>query len=240
MGIDIAYVSYAFSVGIVGFLNPCGFAMLPAYVAHYLGAAERYNRSIGQNILRALGLGLTVSAGFVTVFGLIGLLFSLIRDFLVPNAFWIGAIMGALLMVLGLLMLLGKNPLMIPAFERWAGRVSQIKGSQAEKDLLFYYLYGVSYALASLGCAMPIFLSVIGYSFTEGWLNGAVQFGAYALGMSMTMMAVSLISALSKNLMRAILPIIMGGFRWVSGLVVIGIGLYLIWYNLIYTRVLQL
>jgi cytochrome c biogenesis protein CcdA len=34
--VDIALLGYAFGVGMIAFLNPCGFALLPAYVAHYL------------------------------------------------------------------------------------------------------------------------------------------------------------------------------------------------------------
>lgn len=239
MGIELDKVWYSFTVGMWGFLNPCGFAMLPAYVAHYLGSEESVERPVIYNVGRSLGLGLAVSAGFITLFGLFGLLFSLLRKIMGPFLPWIGVVIGLWLVMLGILMLLGKNPLMIPAFEHWAGRVSQIKGKVKVKNLTFYYFYGISYGLASLGCALPIFMAAIGYAFTGGWVNGMVQFGAYAMGMSLMMLIVSITTAFSKELIRRILPKIMIAFRWVGGVVVIGAGLYLLWYNLIYSGLLH-
>ncbi len=69
---------FAFGVGMVAAVNPCGFAMLPAYLSLYLGAHEEDfgKRHPMTRLLRALLVGATVSSGFVVLFGLAGLIIS--------------------------------------------------------------------------------------------------------------------------------------------------------------------
>lgn len=38
-------ISLAFAAGLVAAINPCGFALLPAYLSYYLGFAGTENRS---------------------------------------------------------------------------------------------------------------------------------------------------------------------------------------------------
>src|SRR5581483_7689062 len=66
---------YAFSAGMVAAVNPCGFVMLPAYLSLYLGAHEATfaERSLLSRVLRALLVGISVSGGFVLLFGAVGL-----------------------------------------------------------------------------------------------------------------------------------------------------------------------
>jgi cytochrome c-type biogenesis protein len=69
---------FAFGVGMVAAANPCGFAMLPAYLSLYLGAHEETlgKRPLMTRFLRALLVGATVSSGFVLLFVLSGLAIS--------------------------------------------------------------------------------------------------------------------------------------------------------------------
>ncbi len=69
--------SFAFVAGVIAFFNPCGVAMLPAYVSYYLGrGSESTSRSRWRPGLSGLFLGLSVSVGFFTVFVAAGLFFS--------------------------------------------------------------------------------------------------------------------------------------------------------------------
>ena len=36
MALDIVLIGFALSADVVAFLNPCGFAMLPTYVSHFV------------------------------------------------------------------------------------------------------------------------------------------------------------------------------------------------------------
>src|SRR5918911_5268793 len=68
----------AFAAGMVAAVNPCGFAMLPAYLSLYLGTEESgfSERSAASRALRALAVGCVVSSGFVALFGLAGAVIS--------------------------------------------------------------------------------------------------------------------------------------------------------------------
>ena len=60
--------------GMVATVNPCGFAMLPAYLTLVVtGAADRTR---AQLLARALGSSALITLGFVTVFGLFGIVIS--------------------------------------------------------------------------------------------------------------------------------------------------------------------
>ena len=67
-------LAFPLSAGVVAAFNPCGFAMLPAYLSYFLGVEAGEERSSATSATRGLAVGLTLSAGFVFLFGLVGLL----------------------------------------------------------------------------------------------------------------------------------------------------------------------
>ena len=67
----------SFALGMVALINPCGFALLPAYLGFFVslegdGVEERRIDSLN----RAQLVGLSLTLGFLLVFGLIGIVFS--------------------------------------------------------------------------------------------------------------------------------------------------------------------
>src|SRR3546814_15394402 len=67
-----APLAIAFASGMLATVNPCGFAMLPAYLGFFLGQ-EGGDRDVRASVRRPLGVGLSVSAGFPLVFSIVGL-----------------------------------------------------------------------------------------------------------------------------------------------------------------------
>ena len=69
----IAPLGFAFGAGVAAAFNPCGFAMLPAYMGLYLGIGSDEERSsfVGQ-LGKALLVGISVTAGFVLLFAVAG------------------------------------------------------------------------------------------------------------------------------------------------------------------------
>lgn len=238
---DWTLVSYAFGVGVLAFFNPCGFALLPAYVAHYLGQTHSERSSWLERGLQGLKLGVVMSAGFFTVFAGLGVTLVLtgrvLSRSLIAHAPWIGAGIGALLMLLGAAMLLKRDfSLGFPV----AGLANRLRGGRrpSEHSLLYYYLYGISYAVGSLGCTLPLFLSVTLTAFTAyGW-GGLANFFAYIGGMTLMMLAFSLLMVYARELIQQYFQRITPYVRPISAWVLLGIGLYLIWYHLSYSGVL--
>lgn len=243
---DWALLGYAFGVGAIAFFNPCGFALLPAYVAHYLGQASPERSSWPERGLRGLLLGLVMSAGFFTVFAGLGLALALLgrvlSRLLIVYAPWISAGIGLMLAVLGLTILLKRDfapglPVAALANRLRGGRKPSDVGAYGHTPLLDY-IYGISYALGSLGCTLPLFLSVTLTAFTTHWLNGLAHFLAYSGGMTLMMLSFSLLMVYSRELIQGYFQSVLRFVRPVSAWVLIGIGLYLIWYQLIYFGIL--
>ena len=237
MEIQIEILSLSFLAGMGALLNPCGFAMLPAYMGLYLSRTDRQGQGPQGTVrlaLRGISLGAVVSAGFLTVFGTLALTFSLLSHLLGPAIPFIGAAVGLGLVALGLLMLVKNVTPSVAAVERLSDRIARSGRERGQQDLLFYYLYGIAYAIASIGCTFPIFGIYVGTALSGGSpLNALVQFGAYGLGMALPLMGLSLLLVFSKELVSRSLPAVMRGIRWVGGTVVLVGGAYLAYYYLV-------
>ena len=240
MEIDISYVAFAFAAGWAAFANPCGAILLPAYVAQYLGDSELDQSTWFQRFWRGLSLGSIVSAGFITVFAALIGLYLLVAPGVSGWSIWIGTGLGVLLIVLGAVSLKRKELVTLHVMQRLAGRVQSLTAGSEERDLKFYYLYGVSYALASMACTLPIFLAVVGNAFSGGSLNGVVQFSAYAMGMAILMIGLSLAMVFARDWIRKFFPKIIEEMPFFGAIVMIFAGGYLIWYNLILSGIIQL
>src|ERR687898_3352780 len=116
-------VGFAFGAGMVAAVNPCGFAMLPAYLSLYLGAREEEfaKRPAGTRALRALLVGFAVSSGFVLLFAAAGVVVAAGGHALLGGMPWVGLSIGVVLSVLGLWMLAGGG-FFACFFPRIAGR----------------------------------------------------------------------------------------------------------------------
>jgi len=195
--VNLLPVSYAFGAGMVSTVNPCGFAMLPAYLSVYLGAQDGafYQRSIALRTLRALFVGLTASAGFVVLFAVIGAGVSAGGSFLIPAMPWIAVAIGVGLVALGLAMLAGRT-VFAASLARVAGRI----GTPGSTGVGGFFVFGVAFAAASLSCTLPIFLMVVGSALASGgFLRGLVQFITYGLGMGLVLIVLTLGIALFKE-----------------------------------------
>jgi cytochrome c biogenesis protein CcdA len=179
----------AFTAGLVASVNPCGFAMLPAYLSFLIGV-ENDDRGPAA-VARALRVGLTVSAGFLVVFGVAGLALTAGARSITTAIPWAALLVGIGLIVVGATMLTGRAMYVrLPAPTR--GASDHGAGATA--------LFGVSYAVASLSCTLPVFLVVVGSAGTQGsLLAGVGTFATYSAGMALPLLAVAVAVALGKD-----------------------------------------
>ena len=70
-----APMALALTAGMVSTVNPCGFAMLPAYLALFVSGDAEVDDRAGPRYGRALSVIAAVALGFIVVFGVMGLLF---------------------------------------------------------------------------------------------------------------------------------------------------------------------
>ena len=107
--INFALASLAFSAGLVTFVNPCGFALLPVYITYYFKNENLEKNYLPKRIFFGLIFGLIVSLGFVAVFSLIGIIVSYAGRALLKYAGWFDLLIGVLLIIIGFVYLFNLN-----------------------------------------------------------------------------------------------------------------------------------
>jgi len=214
--IDVPF-AYALTAGMVATVNPCGFPMLPAYVSWFVGVDDA-GPGLAR-VPRALGAGAAVSLGFLAVFGAVGVPINAGLTWLYRGAPWLTIVVGLALAGLGVAMLLGHRPsFALPRLDR--GGRSRTAWSMV--------VFGASYAVASLGCTLPLFLSVV--AGRPNAASGALTVGAYGLGMGLVLMALAVALALAHQPLVRRLAAARATIDRVAGALLVLAGLYLVWY----------
>jgi cytochrome c-type biogenesis protein len=222
-----APLAYAFSAGMVAAVNPCGFPMLPAYLSFFIGADDE-STDRASRIPRALASAAAVSIGFFVVFVGVGLPIDAGVDVLMEGVPWLTMAIGAALVAFGISLLVGRGPrFTLPRLDK-GGRTRRF-GSMV--------LFGMSYAIASLGCTLPIFLiAVAGTTERANLLSGVSAFFAYAAGMSVVLLFVSLALALAREGMVRRLRSVLRYVDLIAGGLLVVVGAYLTYYGYIALR----
>jgi cytochrome c biogenesis protein CcdA len=190
-------VGYAFGAGMMSSINPCGFAMLPAYLALYMGSREQdYHSQLWiRRVFQGLVVGMVMAAGFVLLFGGVGLVISAGGRFIMAVVPWVALMVGAGLILLGIWRLTGHR-VDIPLIARLANRI----GDPRTTGFRGFFLFGLAYGASSLSCTMPIFLVVVGSSVAAtSFLAGLAQFVSYGLGMGAVILVLTLGTALLRE-----------------------------------------
>ena len=215
--LDDLPVLLAFTGGLLATVNPCGVAMLPAYLSFFLGLeqgdpAERPLVGIGHS----LRVGLTVTAGFLVVFGLAWALLAAGIRAMITVVPWAALVVGVVVAALGLWMLSGRPlPVRLPT----AGRAAEGRSTGA------MLLFGLGYAIASLSGTLPVFLAVVAGTATRSSLgSGLAVFVVYSLGMALPLLALTLALAMGRDAVVArvralgrVLHRLAGGLLLVAG-----------------------
>lgn len=213
----------AFTAGLVATVNPCGFAMLPAYLGWFLGLGEDGREAgRGDAVRRALTVGAVVSSGFLVVFGVTGVLVTVGLRSVIDLIPWAAMAVGLGLLGLGVVMLAGREPTFsLPR----AGAASTRRGTGA------LFGFGVSYAVASLSCTLSIFLAVVAGAIPQASLAGGILlFVVYGVGMSLVLVVVTLAVALGRQGLVRRLRRASAHVNRVSGAILVLAGGYIVWF----------
>jgi cytochrome c biogenesis protein CcdA len=227
-GLVGASALFALAAGMASAVNPCGFAMLPAYLGMYLGDEAGQQTAVQpvKQFGRALLVGLTVTSGFVVLFGIVGVVVALGAGFIGDLLQWLGLVIGIGLAIVGAWMVGGGK-----LYTGVAARAASHMGNPAQVSIKGYFIFGISYGTASLSCTLPIFLAVVGISVAgRGASSVLSDFLLFALGMGLVIIILTLGMAFFKTAMvgalRKALPYIAPVGSW---LMVIA-GAYIVFY----------
>ena len=228
--------AFAFGIGMVALINPCGFGLLPAYLGVFLGQNEEATSSRWISLNRAQGVGLAMTLGMLLVFGFFGLVLGGLQSTIATRLPYFNIALGVGLIALGIAMMRGYQlNLKIPKLQ---------KGGQSG-SFVEMFLFGVSYATASLTCTLGLFITAINsanFGLNPGESSFTSSFGSlfsYGLGMGLLATALTLLLAVGKSSIvgkfRSILPKI----NFFSGVLLLIVGPYSIGYGIWELQVLN-
>ncbi len=213
----------AFGAGLLAALNPCGFAMLPAYLALVV-RGEDVDRHAA--VARAVTATAAMAAGFLAVFGGFGLLTVSAAATVQRYLPYVTVVIGIVLVALGIWLLAGREFTMLRGAARGARWAPTARlGSM--------FTYGISYAVASLSCTVGPFLAVTAAALRGGSvLGGIAVYVAYAAGFTLVVgvlaVAAALASSAAVDRMRRIVPYV----NRISGALLLVVGVYVGYYGL--------
>lgn len=221
--LDSDVLGLAFARGMLASVNPCGFVLLPTYLLYFLGiAASGNSHDQRASVRRALVVGSAVSAGFIAVFVVIGVIAEFIDRWVIRNAKYATGVIGVVFVVLGVAMLAGYRP-------RFA--TPHLDAGGRGRSITSMFVYGIAYAVASLGCTMPIFLpNVFGAGRREGVATGLANVVLYGLGMSLVVVALTVSLALANQVLLRVLRATMRYVDLLAAAFLVLSGLYLLYY----------
>ncbi len=193
LSVEASSLWLAIGAGVVAAVNPCGFALLPAYLSLFV--LEDAPSSPTRAVVRALRATPALTVGFAGVFLLFGLVVSPVAGSVQAYLPAFTVVLGAVLALAGLWVAAGRS---LPMARLGRGQASG--GSAVVASWRVMTGFGASYALASLGCTIAPFLAVVVTSFrSSSPVAGLVLFAGYALGMGLTVGTAATAVALARR-----------------------------------------
>ncbi len=222
-------VGLAFAAGLVAALNPCGFAMLPAYLALVMrvDTAHATSSGVAHAVGRAVLATAAMALGFLAVFGTFGLLTASLASTIQQYMPYVTVVIGIALVALGIWLLAGRE-----LFLLMPHRLARSTSRAPTSRLGSMFGYGVGYAIASLSCTIGPFLAVTGAGVgSTSIVNRVLVYVAYAAGFALVVGALAVAVAFAGSAlidrMRRILPYV----NRIGGAVLILVGLYVGYYG---------
>lgn len=215
-----APLALAFTAGMVASVNPCGFALLPAYVAAFVAgddSSERGHRRVG----RAVVVSVAVSVGFAITFVFVGVIFASASGLFRERMPWLTIVIGALMVLMGFAAMAGWKPAL-----PFAGRVAD-----SNRSSFGMVGFGVTYAIVSLSCTLGPFLAVTGFAMSRSAVGGVVTYFVYALGMGVIILVLSVSAALAHDSIVVSLRSLSRYAPRIAGALLAVSGGYAVWYG---------
>lgn len=178
-------VPVAALAGLVSFFSPCVIPLLPGYLSYATGlsGADLANGEAGRRRGRMLLGSVLFVLGFATVFVIVGATFGGLSNWLGTNSDVISRVMGALLILLGLVFA-GAVP--------WLQREWRIHTVPAV-GLGAAPLIGALFALGWAPCVGPTYAVILNLAYSDGTAGrGALLSACYALGLGIPFIVVGL------------------------------------------------
>lgn len=217
---DNLTIFVAFAAGMLSFLSPCVFPLIPAYVSHLTGSSFQEGKLVvhrGKLILQSLSF----IVGFSLIFIAMGASASFIGRFFAEERELVQRISGLLIIVFGLQMAGILNLRLLMSGKTWETKPDMRGG--AIRSLVTGFAFGAGWS-PCVGLALSSILLLAGSS--ETLWNGIGMLAVYSLGLGVPFLLISWLLTYSMNMMQKM-------NRWmpllskINGWLLIGMGFLL-------------
>ncbi len=206
-------VGIAFVAGLVSFVSPCVFALVPAYISYLSGRSLDGGAAAGR--WETFRHGVAFVVGFSTVFVALGLTASLLGSLMREISPLLAKIGGVVVVVFGLHM---TGVLRIPFLEY---DLRPQTSSHRQRSYLSSFLMGVFFSAGWSPCSGPVLGAILTLALNDAQLlSGAVLLLAYSAGLAIPF----LVSALGIGWVTLMLR----RFARVTRIVEVGMGVVLV------------
>ena len=218
--LENATVFVALTAGILSFLSPCVFPLIPAYVSHLTGSFVQDNKiNVEKKLLMIRSISFIL--GFSVVFVAMGASASFIGQFFAGNRELVEKISGLLIIIFGLQMA-GVLTLRFLMYEKkWVNTENSKKGTVSS------FLLGLAFGSGwtpCVGLALSSILLLAGS--TETLFSGMFLLFIYSIGLGIPFLILSLMITYSLGILKKInrfLPVL----SVINGWVLVGMGMLL-------------
>ncbi len=217
------FVYFSFLQGVLAFLAPCAVALLPGYIVAFVSRNSQGDPTVVTRLGRGFKLALLSILGILAVYAIAGIMIIVASQVLKDYMMWITIGMGAVLIVLGIFMVMGKDVSFSLNMNNPTHRTEAVEA----------FVFGIAYAIGALGCLFPLFLVVATQAMAAPttW-EGASYIGAYFFGISGMMIATIMLSTFAKDLLMKYLRKILPHMERITGGLLILAGIYVIHYQM--------
>lgn len=188
-------IGLAFLAGLVSFLSPCVFSLVPAYIGYLGGQAS--NQLGDQGNRRLFAHGVVFVLGFSTVFILFGLLAGSLGGVLFQYRWLLTKIGGIIVILLGIHM----TGLIRFQFLEYDQRIT----ADTNRELGFFssFILGVSFSAGWSPCIGPILGAILTFVMQGGtpWMGGLLL-AVYSAGMAIPFLLASLAVSSLRNFIK--------------------------------------
>ncbi len=181
-----------FLLGLGSAASPCLLPLYPGFIAYVAGTSAG-----GPRRRWAALLGLAVLAGVLTTMVIVGVVLTLLALPFGDVLRWSVPVTTAILVVLGLALLAGRNPF---------ARLAVVQVPVMRQPVAQSYVYGLMVGPIALPCAGPFLVALLAIS--VGFVDGVARVGSfvvYGLGFGLPLVAIAALGAVRGQAVSRVL-----------------------------------
>ena len=201
------------SLGLLATTSPCVLPLYPGFLAYISGGQEGLQGKVGRYLL-----GFFVLAGVLTMMLALGSIIALLSVSVGRVLSVIIPIADLIIILLGILLLLNINPFKT---------LPQIQVPVLSHPFVNAFVYGLLYGPIALPCSGPLVVSIFALSFTVAEFFSKLNiFFWFGIGFGMPLLVLSFFSGAAQRWITRQFAKRARLINLISGLLLIGIGIY--------------